>query len=770
MGGPLIDNGFVIGEIDYVLRADDTIWLDGPQLLALLYRALSPEAAADVDQIIGPRAEISLAELAQAGIRIDYDPATFQLEMQVDTAMRPRHAISVSGLPPQVTGPVEEPADFSAYVTALGNLDYVHEGSDVGLASPNILLDGAIRYGGFVLEGEANWQGGFSRQGTRLIYDDRPRMARFTAGDLQVVSRGFSGASPMTGLSLERLYSDIDPQRNIQPRGQRSFTLERASTVETYVNGSLVQQTRLNPGTYDIQDFPFAQGANDVQLVIRDDSGRSNTIDFTINFDRNLLAAGLSEFGVYGGVRSPFSPDGRRYTGDPVASGFYRRGLTEELTAGGNFQVVTDGAVLGGELVWASPVGTLGFDLAGSQVSGIGSGYAFNVSFERAFDGIGDSSSLIATYQTVSRDFATADASSARNPYVHEMGLTWSLGFLNDHYISVDGFYSQGRVDTPDRATFRAIHGWRAHTRLFFTTEATYQDRGDEEDYGIRLTATLRFGPRSSGTAEVDTRRKGGRLTYQTSSGRGVGSYNGQATVDYFDEVGSFNGNASIRLNRSEVGAAHLTSYSPDQDRIVDQRTSLRFGTSFAVADGAIAMSHPIYDSFAMLKPHKSMEGAKVYVSPTEDDYLGNSGVYGPAVAGELSAYTPQLITYDAPEAPVGYDLGTGAVQMMPPYRSGYLIEIGSAYSTTFTGTLLNPDGSPVPLAAGLAFELSEPGRPPVRMFTNRSGRFAATGLKAGRWRIEVETGSRTRSYIIEIPADAPSLVRAGELQPEDTP
>ena len=39
-------------------------------------------------------------------------------------------------------------------------------------------------------------------------------------------------------------------------------TLERASTVQTVINGRTVQQIRLGPGVYNLSDFPFAQGAN----------------------------------------------------------------------------------------------------------------------------------------------------------------------------------------------------------------------------------------------------------------------------------------------------------------------------------------------------------------------------------------------------------------------------------------------------------------------------------------------------------------------------
>lgn len=768
LGGPLTDGGFILGEISYVLTADSQIVVDAKMLLPLLQRALTPELWQRLATAIGDRGEVSTRELADLGLSIAYDPSNFGLRLSIGPEMRPRQAISVSGGYDPVTGPVEPPQDFSAYLTAFANVDYVHKGGDTGLADPNVLLDSAVRLKGFVLENEASIQGRFRREGTRLVYDDLRRTARYTVGDLEPISRGFSGASPMAGASIVRVYADLEPQRNIQPRGQRSFTLTRASTVETIVNGQTVQQTRLNPGTYDITDFPFAQGANDVRLVIRDDTGRENVISFSINFDRTLLSAGLSEFGLFAGVEAPFSAGGRSYSGTPIASGFYRRGVSDELTVGGNFQANDKGGVAGAEVVWASPIGTLAFNLAGSKNKGIGSGYAVNIGYELAIRTADQGArSLTASFQTLSRDFATPGALIADNRFKYEFGATYSQTIGADHYVSTDAFYSVGRGSNPDQSTVRATYGWRASPRLLFTAEASYEDRRRESGFGIRLGLTYRFNRKSSGSAEIDTRRERGRLSYQRSSGTGVGSYNASASIDRFEDSTGVNANLNLTTNRAEVGAAHLTSFS-NGGGIIDQRSSLRAGASIAFAGGQVALSRPIYDSFAIVKPHESLGKASVYLDPRGKEYLAKSGALGGAVMPELSAYSPRLVTYDAPAAPAGYDLGRGSVQFVPPYRSGHLVRIGSEYFVTYTGQLLAADETPRSLVAGLAYEEAAPDRPPIQMFTNRAGRFAVQGLRAGRWRIEVPTrGGDTAIYAIEVPAGADGLVRGGAIKPE---
>jgi len=769
LGGPLRDDEFILGEVDYTLTADDRILVDVDTLLPLVEPRISLVDRERIRTALAGQPVASTETLAALGLPLTYDPATFGLILRLDPAMRPRQSISIAGSDYGVTGRLTEPARVAGYVTAFVTADYVHQGlsEETGFDTPTILLDSALRYRGVVLENEATITDRFSRDGTRLVYDDLARTARYTAGDLTPISRGFSGTSPMAGLSIVRSYSELEPQRNVQPRGQRTFTLDRPSTVETFINGRSVQQTRLNPGTYDIRDFPFAQGANDVRLVIRDDTGRENVINFSLNFDRSLLARGLAEFGVFTGLESTPGPDGVDYSDTLGASGFYRRGLTDELTAGGNFRVNENGGVLGTEVVWASPIGTLGGDIAASSVNGIGEGFAVNASFERTFgDGFSTVRTVTGTFQTVSRNFATPGVIAADNRYVWEAGLTYAQTIGATQYVTADVFYSAGRGAEPDQRTVRTTYGWRASPRLMWSVEGIYEDRRNEEEYGVRLALTYRFSQFSSGSAEVDSRRDRARVGYQTSRGRGVHSWSAAANIDRSESATGVNASFNSVLNRVELGASHQTFFDSDGGDITDQRTSLRAGASLAFADGAFGVSRPIYDSFALVQAHRSLKGATVYVDPRDEFFTARSGPLGAAVSPELSAYSPRVLTFDVPAAPPGYDLGTGSAQVLPPYRSGYLITVGSDYFVTASGQLLTDSDQPLTLWVGQAVELAHPERPPIRVLANASGRFSVQGLRPGRWRIETASDS-SEVYYLDVPADAQGLVRVGTLRPE---
>lgn len=768
LGGPLQDGQFILGEVDYVLTADDQLLVDLSSFMPLLQTRLSEQAFARLAVGTTGRQSVPSEALADLGVQIEYNPANFGLILRLNPDDRPLQTISINGGRPTAAPVLTSPARFAASLSGYLTSSYVHEsaGTDKGFDTPNLILDGAMRFGGAVLETEATVYNDVRRDGTRLIYDDLARTARYSLGDLEVASRGFSGAAPMLGVGIVRSYSQLDPQRNIQPRGQRTFTLERAATVETFVNGRPVQSTRLEAGTYDIRDFPFAQGANDVRMVIRDDAGRETSINFSLNFDRTLLAEGLAEFGLFAGTETDTGTDGLSYSDRVAVSGFYRRGMSETVTAGTNFRYSDGDGVVGAEVIWASPVGAIGGDVAISSVDAIGEGWALNLGYELAFGPEDRTRSLSATFQTVSENWASPGADRANNPFAWEAGLTYSQPLTSTQYVAFDTFYSSGRYNHPDQMTFRGSYGWRLSPNLMWLMEGIYEDRADRQDYGVRLTLNYRLGASSSVRAEVDTFRDRQRIEYNTLRGQGVNSVSLGGSIDHTRDSYGVNASANAILNRAELGATHQTLFSSDGGKVSDQRTILRAGSAIVFADGAFAVSRPVYDGFAIFDPHPSMKGAPVYIDPHRGHYTARSGLLGGAVTPEVSAYSLRTVTYDAPEAPTGYDVGTGTAQLVAPYRAGYRIAVGSDYSASVVGRLLQEDGTAMALWIGEAVEVSNPTRAPVRIFTNAAGRFSMSGLRPGLWRVQSSDTTDT-VYYIDVPADAEGLYRAGELKPE---
>ncbi|HVR89809.1 MAG TPA: fimbrial biogenesis outer membrane usher protein [Novosphingobium sp.] len=768
---PAKDGSTYLGDMPLTISADAQLSFPADRALSLLATVLAPDVLERLRASFAGKNAVGPADFAPSGVPVEYDPRTLELRFIIPVEARASRSLSVTPLDREMLGTFVKREDFSAYLNIRGSLDLVEDGFDTGFADPVFLLDGAVRMGDVVAESDAIWIPGnngvdFQRLGSRLVFDDLRDLIRFTGGDLETQSRGFQAAPDMAGISLVRSYSTLNPQQIIRPRGDRTFRLERPSTVEVIINGQQVRRLQLAPGNYNLRDFPFAQGANDIRLNVLDDSGRTEVLRFNIFLDQTQLAKGLTEFGVYAGVKAPQGIHGPDYSDDWTVSGFVRHGVSDFLTLGANFQADEFGQLGGIEAVLGTEIGTFGTNAAFSHSNRIGDGFAVQGTFQRLIqhaNGQADTFNLFAEHR--SRNFAPVPFFLLNNPFEYEVGGGYSHAFNADFYAGVDARFSKGRDLNPDVHNYRLSGGWRISPRASLTAETRYEKDSRGEEVSGFLTLTVRLGRFSSVRTEYDTRDNRMRATYQTFHGSGVGSYNVSADIERSDFNAGVNVNANYLANRAELGFSHFGNFDRSFGNSTNQRSTFRLGTSIALAGDTLSVGRPIYDSFALIKPHRGLKGADVIVEPTPFGFSANSGSLGVATMPSLSSYAERTIPVDVANAPAGTDIGQGSFKVFPAYRSGYVLEVGSDYNVTALGTMVNADGQPVALVSGIAKEINHPDHPAVTLFTNRIGRFGATGLAPGQWRIEM-LDEQNSVYVIDIPADSQGIVRLGEITP----
>ena len=274
-----------------------------------------------------------------------------------------------------------EPAGFSGFINLRSSLDLIERGSQAGLQAPVAFVDGAVRLSDVVAESEGYLsfredEPTFRRTGSRFVYDDLRSVVRYSLGDVRPFARTFQSSSPVAGISAQRFYSELEPWREFRSTGSQSFTIFSPSTVETIVNGRSVERKLLQPGNYTLQDFPLAEGANDVRLVVEDQAGQQRSIDFNLYSNRLLLQPGVTEFSAFAGVYTSPTSRGLAYSNDWAASGFVRKGLSQQVTAGAKMQADAKAQQVGGELLLGTSLGLIGFDLAASRRSDSRVGHA----------------------------------------------------------------------------------------------------------------------------------------------------------------------------------------------------------------------------------------------------------------------------------------------------------------------------------------------------------------------------------------------------------
>lgn len=770
---PVGDGTTYLGDIALSIGPQDRFGIPSARLLRLLQGIVDAETLKSAAALLDKSGSATLHSLSPLGIAIRYDPKTIALILDIPAREREIRSVNVASLTGARLGVYEPPAAVSAYLNMRGSLGYVEAGSAHGLELPQINLDGAARYRDVVLEAQAYAQPGsgsgasaIRRLSSRLVYDDLDTLIRWSAGDLAPVARGFQSAPAMAGLSFFRSYGVLAPEEIARPTGRESFTLDQASTVEIWVNDRMAQRLRLGPGRYDLRDFPLTQSLDNVRIAIRDDTGRTQNLNFNIYADQSQLAEGLSEFGFFAGTKTFMGSSGPTYSSDPVMTGFYRRGIADDLTLGGNFQIDSRSLLGGMETVFASQIGTFSGNFAVSHQKGADVRVASALTFQtrlRHEDGTWDSVNISAEYWD--RNFQAVDLPATANPYRTRLGISLGHDFAGEVFANLDFRYAQPWTG-PDYTSLRFLVGWHPTSELNLTAETAYENpvTSNGGHLVFRLALNWQMDLLQSASANLDSGEQLARLSYNRRSGEGAGSYAVTGSVENSRANTAVNASADLLTSQAELGLDQISTFANASRTSLDSRTLLRFGTSVAYADGIASLGRPIYDSFAIVTPNKSLKNASVVVDPVADGEAAETSLLGAAIQPDLASYSERTIRVEAPDAPAQVDLGKGAFRVMPAYRSGYRLEVGSDYSMSVSGRLFDATGDPLSLSPGTAVE--DGGTQSVEMFTGRDGHFSVAGLRPGHWRLRMQDGDAVLVYGFQISADAEINTRLGDMRP----
>ncbi|MFO1113878.1 MAG: hypothetical protein U1E35_08520 [Rhodospirillales bacterium] len=642
-------------------------------------------------------------------------------------------------------------------------------------------MDGAVRLFGPVVEGESNFDGSaWYRRGTRAVFDMPDAVSRLRAGDLFLDRTGFQNAEDVAGVSISRLYSELAPGRNVRPTGRRTLRIDRPSDVEIFVNNRPMRRLRLQPGTYDIRDFTFFSGDNSIRIVVEDDTGRREVIDYSLFFSRDLLEPGLDEFAAFAGIEAPLSgnePDYR--TRKPLASAFYRRGLSETLTAGINAQGDSSARMAGLSGLLATPFGFFSAEMAGSERDGGELGMAGALQWELLNFELGPpgQNALRTSLEARTAKFAAIGSDvqgEASNPFIVDVGLSYNRELGPSTSGTISSRYAVGRGGTGDSYGADLTISQQIGSDWLLSATVGYNQAGGGAgaDSGVLgsgvntfLSLSYAFDLRSRARATYDSRDNRTNLTFARYGGQSNDSYSIDAQLEQADGDASLSGSATYYGNRGEIGLAHIASVTDLKGNDMENRTSLRPALSLAYAGGRVAIGRPILNSFALVGGAANLSDRTIVVGANRDDEEGRSDALMPALVWDLSSYSPRRLAFDVDGLPLGYDLGAGVFALNPPYKSGYDLTVGSAYNVTAVGALHDSRGDPVALTLGVAEETTPGAGRPVGVFTNRSGRFVAQGVGPGHWRLRMET-TPPLTFELVIPAETVGLFRAGELKP----
>lgn len=825
---PLKEGGRSYGEIALRIEPDDSVHLPKAALVEALAKVLTVKVLEPVRDLPDSGGYVSLPALEKAGVKLRFDASLLELVVEPKVEQRPTNDISFGGGytgRPAVVTPTALPAIFSGWLNLVGGADHQWAtGTAADRTSFRLDAESVFRLWNIVLENDIGYEGevdafqcppgarcsfahqaGVKRRASRAVYDFPGQSIRIQAGDVFGQGASFQSSPDLLGIGIEHAPAKFGGSEGLRPNGRSSFRLERPSEVEVLINGASVRRLRLGPGTYNLSSLPLAGGANDVQLVVTDDAGERRVLDFTLFHDGNLLAAGKSEWSAWAGLPSYIRDNERHYrTGEWSAVGFWRRGITDSLTAEVGLQGDNLVRMGSGSVFTTLPIGFVALQGAVSE-SRSGIGYTARAAwdlnnFKGAVSALGGGrETLRLSAEHRSSNFRTpgeylATASGIEFPvqsWAWRFTGAWSVPLTRSISATLSGHYQIGNPDafrisphtvTADRygvdlALSAQLAPWlNGSFNVGWSNDGYLRDftRPSKDDPELRVG--VRFFVRPTDDTRLSASYDSLNKSVYTSGywGQRRGRERWETTADAYktglDENVVASGSVGYAGNRFEARALHMAGVGTSgwtSGRLApgDHRTSLRAGTAIAFADGKVAIGAPVRSNgFAIVDPHETIAGKAVTVGD-KDNPRGRSDGLGPAIVTDLPAYAPTNFAVDVADLPTGYSLGEGGHTLVPPYRAGYRLEIGSAYSVSAYGTLQKADGEPVSLLAGTATEVGGKGRK-VTLFTNATGRFGAEGLGPGKWRVEITVDGEPLVWELVVPKGADGLFKAGTLKP----
>ena len=743
-------------------------WFDKPEI-----KEINPDLARDAQDALNKR-WVTLDKFAKSGVSIVFNEQRLEVYISVPPDLRTSTVASIlkSNTAPEDPSLAEPPSLFSTFlnINASEAFDTRYTDQPDRRIPARAQLENGTNLGSVVLEANGSYlenrvptpgQGSeFTRGDVRLVKDFPDHILRTSAGDLIYPTQGFQTFRQMGGFAFTSQFS-MARSKLTYPTGNYEIFLQRNSKVYVWVNDQLQQVLDLPAGRHNLQDFPFANGVNELRLQIIDDVGREEIQTYSYFSSTELLRPGLHQYSYAFGAPSTDTGSNRVYdSNDPTTSLFHRYGLWEDLTIGMNLQNDKQQSVLGTEALWSAPAGFFKFQPAYSSTLGEGGGAAFQTNY--VFSDYKGKAKTQRSYnlgvlvaQKAFTPFTTTIVSAAKK--VLEITTGYTQGISRNLSLNAGGAlrYFDGGSGLINSFTLNGGVNQRWDNGLSASATLTHtKSQVGEEDVSIFIFLLWSFPKEKQIISAIhNSADSSSRVDWSYNPTTGADSANYSAAIrDSATEQG-YSGQVLYEGNRARTGVSHevILSKQPDPNatgasanqKVSNNVTTLTLGTSVAYAGGHVAIGRPVSDSFAIIAPIENLKGQRLDVNPNgEDSYLAKSDSWGPALLPEVGSYNYTALEVSGRNLPPQLSLPRDHFSVYPTYKSGYAFEVGTDATVYLTGKILAPDGTPLSLAAGTATYVGGAKTTIVTIFTNKKGVMRSEGFKAGHYKMEISTES----------------------------
>jgi outer membrane usher protein len=587
-----------------------------------------------------------------------------------------------------------------------------------------------------------------------FTWDRVAALQRFSGGDVQAFGDALGGNAVLLGAGAAKDFS-LDPYFVRAPLPTATGFASTPSVLEVWVNGALVREIPVQPGSYELANIPVTTGANDVRTVVRDAFGRTQEMDATRYLATGQLAPGLQDWSFQAGfVRNEFGRESFSY-GKPFFLGRHRAGLTERITTSLRLEAGSDDDRLvsgGGGAVASLPIGELEVLAAGSR-AGARSGAAGLAALRfgsQAFTGTTHVRFLSSRYANVSlapeqdREIWRAGVSVGAPSRWGTISVDYSAG-----HPRTGGLREQGGI----RLGFSLGEG-----ATFLLSATGARGPGQPSELGVLGTILFSAGQRTlvDATAAIRGRDQGSRSASAGAQRTLLGSEGfGYRVRGSVDEEQRSSGSAAVQAQRSFGRLEAAGTQTADG--------SFSGYATVAGGIGVVAnrpfLSRPIEQSVALV----SVPGVPNVRTYFENRPVGRTNARGELIVPGLLPYYGHRFAIEDTDIPLENRVGEVRRTVAAPYRGFTLVKFEVPRMRVTTGSLKVAGATDpiVPAYGTLSVELVTG---PVTSPIGRDGGFWLEGIPPGHHPALVTWDGRTCGFTLTVPERDEAVLNLGDV------
>lgn len=674
---------------------------------------------------------ITSEELGSIGIETDYDYSSLSITIDIPPQLQKIKKLSI--IKPVTSSNINPIAtqNLSFYLNIFGNqnISTVIDVDTINSYTGSYTFDGSLNIKKWVLTTKVDYNtySGADLPDMTLNHDFRNLNLRMKLGSYTADITGFQKSGKYQGLSIRHYDFDLN-NISSQVSSDILVLIDNESTVEIWMNGRLIRTLNLSPGYYNLNNLPFYNGLNNIEVRVRPKTGDQTTLIFNFSQYVKNLQKGKHDFAYSTGFPS-WEPNSF------LISGYHYYGLLNSLTLGGNVQVTDSDLLFGQTTLYSTPVGNFLLENA-----------LYLNDFIEFITGYGG----LLSYRYVNNS----------NHWLPIFGLNFGYNSYNFHHPNVLNpieYDISGSVSQKITTGFNGNLGLSYQTyhntlepdltlnfklNYVFTSKVVINlslrtSLSNPELENSSLVLLFHYpGTKNGNTVNysynaVTTRH---RVDWQyTVPDSNLGLSSSYESPSVYDDVEHLL-NTSAIYNSERFTSSALFAYSKTTQN-TSYNNSLNIATAIAYSNGYVAVTKPISDSFAIIVPRYNLLDKEIGINYDGKKYESKSNFFGPAVLSNLGSYKVKTITVDLQNPTSDIFIVENDFVLFPDYRSGTIVYVGKEPEVIVSASITTIENDPLPYLNGYISYKGEE----ILFFTDKDSRTVIYGLSPGKYILSIE-------------------------------